>query len=541
MTYLTSKPDDQVHALQLSHRLVALHVGGIALLIFVVLTTALWISAEHNRLALNSSEELVANEIDSLRARAYTLVKDYSIWNEGYAGVMNNDRDWLFSSIGSSVTEIGTFDLAVIVVPGRDEAFGWVHGSPPRGETGILPEDLLAAILGLIDANPQSSVRNRTLIAAFDGAPWIFAVSRMIPVDGAPAGVASESLPRQIHGFELTEARLEQIGNDLLATDISLGGSPAPGQASIEIVDFNGDTISQVTWSAPRPGASILRKVALPLALALSVATAISAISSLYAVRSARRLERALFAATAADRSKSEFISNVSHELRTPMNGVLGAAQLLETTRLDHEQRELVDVLMASANAQMSLITDLIDLSRIDAGRRRLESRPFEPVRILKEVTDMMRVAASTKQIRLEIDYAAVEGLKLRGDPQAFRQVVTNLVGNAVKFTEEGAVTVRAAADTAEDRPQLIVSVTDTGPGIPEMALPRIFERFYQVDSSMSRTTVGTGLGLAISQRLAQSMGGEIEVSSKLGMGSTFRFTAQFDDLSGAPEARDAA
>ena len=271
-------------------------------------------------------------------------------------------------------------------------------------------------------------------------------------------------------------------------------------------MDYSGRTISYAVWDAPRPGASILRKAAVPLAIALGIATAISAISSLYAVRSARRLERALAAAKAADRSRMEFLSNVSHELRTPMNGVLGAMQLLETTDLDAEQREFVGLLRSSATAQMSLITDLIDLSRIDSGNRRVDTAPFEPLGVLKEVTDMMRVTAVKKGIRLEMDWRAPEDMTFVGDGQAFRQVLTNLVGNAVKFTDHGSVTVEAAAIRELDRIKVTVSVADTGPGIPEAALPRVFERFYQVDGSMSRLAEGTGLGLAISQKLVQAI-----------------------------------
>ena len=332
------------------------------------------------------------------------------------------------------------------------------------------------------------------------------------------------------------------MGRDLLETKVSLSDSVAPGQARVPLKSFNGRVISYLVWDAPRPGASILRRAAIPLALALAVATAISTVSSLYAVRSARRLERALVAAKAADRSRTEFLSNVSHELRTPMNGVLGATQLLGMTDLDEEQRELVSLLMTSATAQMSLISDLIDVSRIDSGNRKPESVPFAPEVVLGEVTDMMNVAASKKGIRLEADWDELEGLSVRGDAQAFRQILTNLVGNAVKFTNAGGVTVRAAAALERHgRARLTVSVLDTGPGIPEAALPRIFERFYQVDGSMSRVTEGTGLGLAISEKLAHAMGGEISVSSEMGSGSTFVFSAPFDEVAQPMEVCDAA
>ncbi len=363
----------------------------------------------------------------------------------------------------------------------------------------------------------------------------------MTPVDGVPADMRVESLPLQVHGYRLDQERVGSIGRDLLTSNLSLTRSVQPGQAAIPITDYTGRVISFAAWDAPRPGASILRKAAIPLGLALGIATAISAISSLYAVRSARRLERALAAAKAADRSRTEFLSNVSHELRTPMNGVLGAAQLLATTELDDEQREFVGLLLSSANAQMSLISDLIDLSRIDSGNRRLDAAPFEPLVVITEVGDMMRVAAAKKGIRLDTDWRAPADLKVCGDAQAFRQVITNLVGNAVKFTDHGSVTVRAEATPELGRMKVAVSVVDTGFGIPEASLPRIFERFYQVDGSMSRLAEGTGLGLAISQKLVQSMGGEIGVTSTLGSGSIFTFTAYFDSMSEPEEARDAA
>lgn len=531
-------PDDRERALRLSHRLVALHAGGIALLIAVVLSTAFWMSAEQNRLAVRSSEELVRNAVTSLRTRVYTLVRDYSIWDEGYSAVLADDRAWLYSNIGSSVIEIGTFDVAIIAVPGSTP-FGWVSGSPPEGEVDILPAALLKPILELVEAAEKGTVATRTLIAEFDGSPWVFAIARMTPVDGAPSGVRPAELPRQIHGVRLTQERLSQIGQDILGADISLAETVLPGQASVSLVNHEGAVLASLVWDAPHPGASILRMVAIPLALALGVVAIISAISSFVAVRSAQELERALQAAKAADRSKTEFLSNVSHELRTPMNGVLGATQLLQTTELDAEQKELVAVLLASANAQMALISDLLDLSRLDSGAERLQSHPFEPAAVLREVAEMMQVAASAKRIRLELDCGDLEGLNVRGDAQAFRQVVTNLIGNAVKFTERGSVDVRASVDA--DRTGVSVGVADNGPGIPEAALPRIFERFYQVDSSMSRSTEGTGLGLAISRKLAHTMGGDIEVSSRPGRGSTFRFTARFHSLSGAAEARDAA
>ena len=211
-----------------------MHAGGIALLITIVLGAALWISAQQNRLATKSSQRLVENEIKSVRAGTYMLVRDYSLWDEAFAAVHNDEREWLYSSIGTSVTELGTFDLAILV-PDANTNFGWLAGSPPEGEADILPAPLFAALLGLLETSEESSVQTRTLLGEFDGAPWFFAVSRMTPTEGIPQGVQRGSLPIQIQGMRLAQERLAEMGRSLLTTKIALSQSVAPGQASVPL------------------------------------------------------------------------------------------------------------------------------------------------------------------------------------------------------------------------------------------------------------------------------------------------------------------
>jgi signal transduction histidine kinase len=541
MTGSPKSPQNREHVLRLSHRLVALHAAGVVILILVVLSTVLWISREHNRLALEASQDLVRGGIQSFRVRLLTLVRDYSIWDEAYRAVIDDDRDWLYSNIGNAAGEIGTLDLIVFVNPATGSAFGWRAGSPTSGETGLLPEPLLDSIRGMLEGTDPGDGAARTLIADFEGVPWAFSVARVTPVDGAPAGVDRGSLPQQVHGLRFSEQRLKQVGGTVLVDDLALAAAPEPEQAAVPLLDRQGQVVQYVVWDPPRPGASILQRVAVPLGVALLIVTLVSAISSAYTVRSARRLERALYDARAADRSKTEFLSNVSHELRTPMNGILGVAQLLETTDLDAEQRELVAVLFSSANAQMALISDLLDFSRLEGGNRRLVEEPFRPADILKDVAEMMRVAGDRKGIALGTDWEGVDGLTLKGDARAVRQIVTNLVGNAVKFTDRGRVGLQAEADRDGDRVRLTVRVTDTGRGIPAESQARIFERFYQVDGSLTRSTEGTGLGLAISRSLARMMGGDVTVASRLGVGSTFTLTVPFAILAEQGPARDAA
>jgi signal transduction histidine kinase len=224
------------------------------------------------------------------------------------------------------------------------------------------------------------------------------------------------------------------------------------------------------------------------------------------------------------------------------MNGIIGVAQLLQLTELDAEQAELVSVLSSSADVQMSLITDLLDLTKIESGNRRLTVERFAPAPLLREVLDLVRPAAREKGLELDADLGAIDGLEVVGDARAFRQVLTNLMANAAKFTDTGRVTLAVRAERHGDRVGLAIAVVDTGRGIAEENIARIFDRFYQVDGSNTRDKGGTGLGLAISESLARMMDGRIEVQSALGVGSTFTLHLDLDCAANAGvPLRDAA
>ncbi len=540
MTRRTDPPETRDDVLRLSHRMVALHLAGLAILILVVLFSVLWVSREHDKLALDSSESLVRAGVGSIRDRLRMLVQDYSVWDEAYEAAAADDRDWLYANIGSTAAEIGSVDLIVLDDPATGRSRGWRLGSPPAGEADMLPRPLLEAMIAILDEDPDGIDAAPTLLAAYGGGIWAFSLARITPIGGPPAGVAMAALPVQIHGLRLSAQRLDQVGRQLLVSGLGLSAAPDPARASMPLYGPAEQVIGYLDWDPPRPGARIRDSIAWPIGLAVALVAVVTVVSSGYSVRSARRLEQAVRAAKAADQSKTEFLSTVSHELRTPMNGILGVAQLLQTTPLDDEQRELVGVLFGSANAQMALISDLLDFSRIEGGNRQLVEEPFAPAGILKDVSDMMRVAADEKGIGLDARWDAVAEATVRGDGRAFRQIVTNLLGNAVKFTDRGRVEMQATASVEGERVRVAVAVTDTGRGIPAEALPHVFERFYQVDSSMARTTEGTGLGLAISQNLARLMGGGITVESEAGRGSTFVFTARYAAAADG-EARDAA
>jgi signal transduction histidine kinase/CheY-like chemotaxis protein/HPt (histidine-containing phosphotransfer) domain-containing protein len=247
------------------------------------------------------------------------------------------------------------------------------------------------------------------------------------------------------------------------------------------------------------------------------------------------RLSREALAATEA---KSQFLAMMSHEIRTPMNSILGMADLLAETPLRDDQRKYVEVFQRAGSSLLNLINDILDLSKVEAGQMTLEAIDFDLADVVERGAELIRMKAAAKGLSVAVEIATDVPRFVQGDPTRLRQIIINLLGNSLKFTDTGGLTVRVTLNPESTEPNALkFTVADTGIGIPPEKLDSVFQSFTQVDASTTRKYGGTGLGLTITKRLVEAMKGRIWVESQLGAGSQFHFTAQFGAALTQPSA----
>lgn len=257
-------------------------------------------------------------------------------------------------------------------------------------------------------------------------------------------------------------------------------------------------------------------------------------------LREQENLRQAKNAAEAANSSKSDFLANMSHELRTPLNSIIGLGQLMLSTPLNEVQQEMLETIHDSSTSLLEIVNDILDISKIEASKLELEHIPFSPYRCIGRVINMLTQDASKKGIILSLHAHDIETLMVYGDPVRYARILTNLVGNAIKYTNQGRVDLYIVCTSRDlESVLLTVEVHDTGIGIAPEKLGRVFDKFVQADSSTTRKYGGSGLGLAITKQLVEMMRGSVMVKSQLGKGSVFGFTIPFTISDAAPESAD--
>jgi signal transduction histidine kinase/CheY-like chemotaxis protein len=554
----------------------------------------------------SAAEAMLAVLVESRRAQPGTLAADYSLWNDMVTFVESGDRAWAAENIDVGVGTFGAhgawvFDAAMNPVYATDafedatlelpvaverlkqrvvderDWFARFHAVTDQGvaelyTAPIQPSDDNARATApqgyFVVAKLWDDEELETAGAIVGGSmrvETLNAVDAPTPTDAAPSAVAGDSIVVSrtlpgIDGVDVARLSLELpspfIGAARTDVDRLLATCTAFGVIVVLLVfvflmRWVQSPLRRIVGALRTESAEGLERVK-PLAqeyqaLCGLIERSIEHKSLLTEEVEHRRLVEAELVrerdrAERANVAKGQFLANMSHEIRTPLNGVLGMAGLLIETPLNEEQRDLASTIRGSGEALLGVLNDILDFSKIEAGKLAIESVPLSPRRIVDETMQLFAASAHAKGLAIFSDLDASLPETVLGDPLRLRQVVSNLVGNAIKFTRSGHIVVRAAlVERGEDDVTLEFAVEDTGIGIPAAYVPQLFDAFSQADGSTSRRFGGTGLGLAICKRLATLMGGRIDVKSVELQGTTFTFTlkcGRVPNVSPAP-ARD--
>ena len=428
---------------------------GLVFLMGATLAATVWMARHQDIAAQTASRQMVAGGLTAFAERTKVTLLDYAIWTDAYDNILAGDIDWVTANVGDS----DAFDLVVVQWP-HAVRLGWEAGEGPRAD--LLEPGAIATVNKLLDDIPADSDSGAAAYVRSGDALWFLAGARVVPQDGVPANLLDAQLPRLIIGFRVTTNLFRALGRPFMIENLAVSQERVPGEDVITLDGVDGRALGWVSWTPPTPGRAMLRATLWPLVGLMIAVAAIVLLVSRELLRSARRLEAALTQAQAADVTKNEFLSNVSHELRTPLTGIIGVTQLLQMCELDAEGRHMLDILLVSAHSLLRLVEGLLDITRIEAGAISLEQKPFDPAEVLEDTVRLLQPDIDKKWLALHLTIAPGARRQVLGDMLAFRQVATNLIGNALKFTDSGSITIELGVS---DACALILRVSDTGVG----------------------------------------------------------------------------
>jgi len=514
----------------LSRPLLWLLFGAAVALILGLVATEWWVTRLYNNkeVADKAHQVVIALHFQDEIQRGGLI--DYAIWDDAYRAIRFNYIDWQTDNIGSAVSGIGANTELHVIVPNANAAsYGWVAGRSNLPNIELLPREIVDGLLGDLSQHSATPPYIAARYVLLDGAVWRFMATRVIPNAGPPEGVEDDDLPRLISGIKVTGGYLTKISDQVLVEDLQVILGPQPdGHADTCQNLIPGENAAWLCWNTARPGDLTLRAAALPiLTLAIGLVLALG-ICLRQILRAARELEIAMLQAQRTNVRKTEFLATVTHELRTPLNGVLGIGEVMRTTSLSPRQREMLEVMIRSGNGLLEMINDLLDVARIESDSMELAVAPVNFQDVLQTVDELLRPEASQRGIALIFQMPNDGFPKILADGRALRQILINMVGNAIKFTEQGQVSIETSVQHSGAYANFEIQIIDTGQGIAPENLSRIFDRFFQEGRSKARQSKGTGLGLAITMALVKLMNGTIEVVSEPGTVSRFRLQLPF-------------
>ncbi len=524
-------------------RLIVGIVGAAAVLVIVSILGALALMAvaarQLDRIEATDEIEITQRTIVRTLERMEREVTSATVWDAAYIAIgWKIDADWADSNFATYYRDQFKHDLSFVVRSGQ-VAYASVAGKRTTAAAlGDFPE-ATAPIAASLAAEAREARRagrlstagevTRTGLMRVDGAIYLVAFAGVTPetnvadaaYDGPPAIVVSAR--------RMDTAFVRTLSEDLGLTNLALVQGLDVKMPRVVLSDIRGRPMATLAWDAENPGITLLKSIAPWLLIGFLILGAAGAVLLHRVAEALRKLEAGRIAlisakeeAEAANAAKTRFLANMSHEVRTPLNGVLGMAQVMAVDTLSEPQAKRLRILEESGQALLALLNDILDIARLETRAVRLRAEIFDLAGLVEASCTAFSGAAAAKGLDLSVDIAPDLSGRWTGDPMRLRQVLGNLVANAVKFTDEGGVTVRVRPTT---KGGLRFEVEDTGMGVAVEHQTELFKTFSQVDSSLTRAHDGAGLGLSICRELVELMGGTIGVHSALGLGSSFHFT----------------